>query len=129
MSDAKIQGIQQVALTVKSLKQGVEFYRDTLGLSLMFETNGMAFFNVGGIRLMIGEAERGADMKPGGGSVVYFTVADVRKATAELQKKGIEFPGKVETVNRTPTHDLLLSIFKDPDGNLLAYMGETPRAS
>ena len=127
MSDAKINRLEQVAMTVRNLKQSVEFYRDTLGLALMFETNGMAFFNLNGIRLMIGESES-AEHKPGGGSVVYFNVADVRKASAELERKGIKFEGRIETLTSTPTHELLLHIFKDPDGNFLALMGETPRA-
>jgi predicted enzyme related to lactoylglutathione lyase len=124
-SAAAIQGIVQIHLPVKSLAAAVPYYRDTLGLPLMFETNGMAFFNVGGIRLMVGEI-RTPDQKPGS-SVVYFTVADVRKASAELEQKGVAFVGPVETINRTATHDLLLRIFKDPDGNHLALMGETPR--
>ena len=127
MSDAKINRIEQVAMTVRKLKPAVEFYRDTLGLSLMFETNGMAFFNLNGIRLMIGESESPAH-QPGGGSVVYFNVADVRKASVELERKGIKFEGRIETLTSTPTHELLLHIFKDPDGNYLALMGETPRA-
>jgi catechol 2,3-dioxygenase-like lactoylglutathione lyase family enzyme len=46
-------GIQQVALTVSNLDRAVAFYRDRLGLRLMFVTNGMAFFDTGGTRLMI----------------------------------------------------------------------------
>ena len=125
-TDANIQGIVQIHLPVKSLKSATEFYRDTLGLAFMFEASGMAFFNVGGVRLMIGEI-RTPEQKPGS-SVVYFNVADVRKASAELERKGIAFVSAIETVNRTPTHDLLLHIFKDPDGNFLALMGESPRS-
>ena len=55
------------------------------------------------------------DRQRPGTSIVYFNVADVRKASAELERKGISFVGPVETVNRTATHDLLLRIFKDTD--------------
>jgi methylmalonyl-CoA/ethylmalonyl-CoA epimerase len=122
----KILGIVQVHLPVKSLKAATEYYRDTLGLAFMFEASNMAFFNVGGVRLMLGEINA-PDQKPGS-SIVYFNVADVRKASVELERKGVKFEGRIETVNRTPTHDLLLHIFKDPDGNFLALMGESPRA-
>jgi predicted enzyme related to lactoylglutathione lyase len=125
-TDAKIQGIVQIHLPVKSLKAATEYYRDTLGLAFMFEASGMAFFNVNGVRLMIGEITK-PDQKPGSG-IIYFNVADVRKASAELERKGVAFVLPIETVNRTPTHDLLLHIFKDPDGNFLALMGESPRA-
>ena len=126
MSDAKINRIEQIHLPVKSLKAATEYYRDTLGLQFMFQASNMAFFNVNGVRLMIGEINA-PDQGPGT-SIVYFNVADVRKASAELERKGIAFVGPIETVNRTPTHDLLLRIFKDPDGNHLALMGETPRS-
>src|SRR6185436_8993035 len=106
MSDAKINRIEQIHLPVKNLKTATEYYRDTLGLAFMFEASNMAFFNVGGVRLMIGEINS-PEQKPGS-SIVYFNVADVHKASAELERKGISFVGQVETVNRTPTHDLLL---------------------
>lgn len=125
-ADAKINRIEQIHLPVKNLAKATEYYRDTLGLAFMFQAANMAFFNIGGVRLMIGEINS-PDQGPGS-SIVYFNVADVRKASAELERKGIAFVGPVETVNRTPTHDLLLRIFKDPDGNFLALMGETPRA-
>jgi methylmalonyl-CoA/ethylmalonyl-CoA epimerase len=125
-NDAKINRIEQIHLPVRNLKKATEFYRDTLGIDFMFQASNMAFFGVGGVRLMIGEINS-PEQGPGS-SVVYFNVADVRKASAELERKGITFVGPVETVNRTPTHDLLLRIFKDPDGNHLALMGESPRA-
>ena len=125
-NDAKINRIEQIHLPVRNLKKATEFYRDTLGIDFMFQASNMAFFGIGGVRLMIGEINS-PDQGPGS-SIVYFNVADVRKASAELERKGIKFVGPVETVNRTPTHDLLLRIFKDPDGNHLALMGESPRS-
>ena len=52
--------LQQVAETVADLEQAVDFYRDSLGLSMLMETNGMAFFDLDGTRLMLG-----ADMTVG----------------------------------------------------------------
>ena len=36
--------IGQIALTIQKLPRAVAFYRDTLGLKLLFEVSGMAFF-------------------------------------------------------------------------------------
>lgn len=38
---------EQVALTTSDLERAISFYRDTVGLPLLFETNGMAFFRCG----------------------------------------------------------------------------------
>ena len=45
--------LQQVAMTTRDLPRSIAFYRNTLGLPFLFETNGMAFFDVAGTRLMI----------------------------------------------------------------------------
>ena len=62
--------LQQVALTCRDLERSKAFYRDTLGLTFMFEASNMLFFQLDGIRLMIGK-EMTPDT-PIGGSVVYF---------------------------------------------------------
>ena len=45
--------LQQVAMTTANLERAIIFYRDTLGLPLMFTANKMAFFDIAGVRLMI----------------------------------------------------------------------------
>lgn len=39
-----IRKIGQVSITVEDTAKAVSFYRDALGLSYIWETNGMAFF-------------------------------------------------------------------------------------
>lgn len=46
--------VHQIGFTVTDLPRAIRFYRDTLGLPMMFETNGMAFFDLAGTRLMLG---------------------------------------------------------------------------
>ena len=48
--------LAQIALSTRDLPKAVAFYRDVLGLKLMFEVSGMAFFDMAGTRLMIGAA-------------------------------------------------------------------------
>ena len=51
--------IAQIAVTVKNLPSAVAFYRDVLGMRFLFEAPPqMAFFDCGGIRLMLGVPER-----------------------------------------------------------------------
>ena len=49
-----IQQIGQIAIAVSDIDKAVAFYRDTLGLALLFEAPpGLAFFDCGGVRLML----------------------------------------------------------------------------
>jgi catechol 2,3-dioxygenase-like lactoylglutathione lyase family enzyme len=117
----------QVALTCRDLDIARSFYRDTLGLTLLFEAGTMLFFQLEGLRLMIGREEQAGT--PIGGSVLYFDAPDIDALGAALEAKGIVFPRPAETVQRTETHELKLRAFRDPDGNALALMGMVPRAT
>lgn len=117
----------QVALTCRDLARAKKFYSDVLGLPFLFEAGNMLFFQLSGMRLMIGKEE-----KPGqaiGGSVLYFDAPDIDALGASLASRGVEFFGPAEIVQRTPTHDLKLRAFRDPDGNALALMGMIPNRS
>jgi catechol 2,3-dioxygenase-like lactoylglutathione lyase family enzyme len=127
-SDLNLSGrkLVQVAFTCRDLDRSRTFYRDTLGLPLMFEAGNMLFFQIEGLRLMIGKEE-----KPGsaiGGAVVYFDAPDIDALGAALEAKGVTFERPAETVQRTATHELKLRAFHDPDGNAIALMGMIPVA-
>jgi catechol 2,3-dioxygenase-like lactoylglutathione lyase family enzyme len=111
----------QVGLSCRDLNRARAFYRDTLGLPLLFEAGNMLFFQLEGLRLMVGLAHE--PDQPIGGSIVYFDAPDIDSLGAALEAKGIEFTGPAVTVQRTDTHELKLREFFDPDGNALALMG------
>ena len=68
--------IGQIAITVADVPRSVEFYRDALGLPLLFQAPpGLAFFDCGGIRLMLSRPE--GEFRPGSSSVFYFRVTDI----------------------------------------------------
>lgn len=127
-SDRDLSGrkLQQVALTCRDLDRARIFYRDTLGLPLMFEAGSMLFFQLEGLRLMIGREEQPGG--PIGGSVLYFDAPDIDALGAALEARGVAFARPAETVQRTETHELKLRAFKDPDGNMLALMGLVPKS-
>ena len=115
----------QVALTVRDLDRARSFYRDTLGLKLMFEAGPMLFFDIGGQRLMVGLAEK--PEKPiAGGTYLYFDAPDLPELVPALAARGVELKGNTETLQQTPTHELKLQFFKDPDGNEIGLMGMVP---
>jgi predicted enzyme related to lactoylglutathione lyase len=112
--------VVQAAVTVTDLPRAVGFYRDTLGLPFLFETNGMAFFQAGAIRLLIGLNPNG---RPSDSSVLYFDAPDIDDLRAALEARGIVFHGPTQVLQRTDAGELRLASFRDPDGNALALMG------
>ncbi|MDH4037923.1 MAG: VOC family protein [Candidatus Krumholzibacteria bacterium] len=117
--------IGQIAITVKDLPRAVAFYRDVLGVPMLFEAPGMAFFQAGDVRLMLGLPE-GADGARFS-SIVYFRVDDIQAAHRELQGRGVTFTHEPRLIHRGQEADLWLAFFPDPDGNTLALMSEVPR--
>lgn len=117
----------QVAFTCRDLDRSRRFYRDTLGLPFLFETNGMLFFQLDGTRLVLGKERQPGT--PIGGSVAYFDAPDIAALGPALEARGVQFHGPAQVLQRNETHELKLRAFEDPDGNALALMGMVPKAS
>lgn len=113
--------IGQIRVQVTDVERAVSFYRDTLGMSFLFQFPGMAFFDVGGVRLMLVEPEGRAF---GGVSAIYYTVADIEKAHGILLERGVPFDDEPHIVHRDEAHELWMAFFRDPDDNVLALMSE-----
>jgi methylmalonyl-CoA/ethylmalonyl-CoA epimerase len=116
--------IGQIALRAKDLKRAVEFYRDTLGMRFLFEVPNLAFFDCGGVRLMLGIPEGDFDHP---GSVLYYKVADLNASYEALKKRNVDFIDAPHIIARMPDHDLWMVFFHDSEGNTLALMSEVPR--
>jgi methylmalonyl-CoA/ethylmalonyl-CoA epimerase len=117
--------IGQIAVTVKDIGRAVEFYRDQLGLRFLFQAPGMAFFDCGGVRLLLGLPEANQETFR---SIIYFKVEDIQAATNALKSRGVVFERDPHLVARMPDHDLWLAVFLDPDQNPLELMCEVKRA-
>jgi methylmalonyl-CoA/ethylmalonyl-CoA epimerase len=78
--------IGQIAMTVGDLPRAVAFYRDVLGMRFLFEAPpAMAFFDCGGIRLMLSlPEEAGADPGRQYKSILYYAVDDIQEAARAL---------------------------------------------
>lgn len=118
---AGLEKIAQIALTTQNLAKAVAFYRDTLGLKLMFEVSGMAFFDIGGTRLMIGEAKLDGALQ--NNTYIYFDSGEWQETEAALIERGLKFDRPAEVVQRAEGKEHAIRFFKDPDGNALAIMG------
>ena len=114
--------IGQIAITVRDLNQATAFYRDTLGMKLLFEVPNMSFFDCGGVRLMLSTAEKPEFDHPA--SILYFRVPDIQAAYERLVARGVRFEDKPHLVARMPDHELWLTFLRDLDSNLFALMSE-----
>jgi catechol 2,3-dioxygenase-like lactoylglutathione lyase family enzyme len=118
-----IEALGQVALTVGDVERSVAFYRDKVGLRFLFApAPTLAFFDVGGTRLMLSVAE--GEFTPGSSTVLYLKVADIAASHAEMQARGVAFVDAPHLVARMPDHELWMCFFRDPDAHTLALMCE-----
>lgn len=115
--------IGQIAINVRDLQRAVAFYRDTLGMQFLFEApGGLAFFDVGGVRLMLGVAEKPEFSHPA--SILYYTVPDINAAHEILTNRGVTFMDEPHLIAKMPDHELWMTFFRDSEDNVLALMEE-----
>lgn len=125
-SSTPIQRIAQLAVLVRDPDRALRFYRDTLGLRLLFQASpDLSFFDCGGVRLMLTPplgAESGRAT-----SVVYYGVTDIRAAHEALADRGVRFEEEPHIVAALPDRDVWLAGFRDSEENMLALLSEVPR--
>ena len=123
----QVSGLTQVAISVNDVPRALAFYRDAVGLTQLPipAPPTMGFFMMGSIRLMVSISE--GNLKPGGGTVLYFTVEKIEEAVKEMSARGVEFPTGPHVIARLPDREIWLAEFKDPDGNYLALMSEVKK--
>jgi methylmalonyl-CoA/ethylmalonyl-CoA epimerase len=114
--------IGQIAINVHDTARAVAFYRDQLGMKLLFSAGQLAFFDAGGIRLMLTPPEKPEFDHPA--SILYFKVPDIRQAHATLSQRGIKFEDTPHMIARMPDHELWMTHFRDSENNLLSLMSE-----
>jgi len=115
--------IGQLLIPVDHFDEGVAFYRDVLGLPFLFAAPPqMAFFDCGGVRLLVGVMSEG--QKAQRGATIYFQVDDIHAVHRTLKDKRVSFRAEPHVVHKTPRSELWLAEFIDPDGNQLALMSE-----
>ncbi|MQC18486.1 MAG: VOC family protein [Chloroflexi bacterium] len=124
MTDLQLGPLMQINMPVKEIEPAVAFYRDTLGLPFLFQAGDLAFFDCGGVRLLVDVAESEEFAHPG--SVLYFRVEDIHAGYEALKAKGVEFRGEPHIVNKTPTSELWMAFFSDGQWNTHAIACDVP---
>ncbi len=119
---AGLSQLGQIAVNVQDVERATAFYRDTLGMHFLFAFPGLAFFDCGGVRLMLSRAEDPKLDHPA--SILYYRVADIEATHQALAARGVRFEQGPHLVARMPDHELWLADFYDSEENLLALMTE-----
>ena len=117
--------IGQIAIVVADVGRALQFYRDVLGLTFLFQpSEQLAFVQAGTTRLMLTTPQD--EGKVGCNSVLYFTVADINASYAELVAKGATAEREPQLAATMPDHELWLGFIRDPEANLIGLMEEKP---
>ena len=116
--------VGQIFMPVGELSRAIAFYRDILGMKFLFEVPRMAFFDLDGIRLMLGERE---DDSTSPGSILYYPVDDLPAAHSILSERDVTFDLEPTLIAEMEDHDLWMAFFHDSEGNQLALMSEVAK--
>ena len=122
-----ISHLGQIAINVQDPERATAFYRDVLGLPLLFQAGALSFFNCGGVRLMLSRAENPEFNHPS--SILYFRVPDISAAHNKLRDSGVRMEGEPHLIAKMPDHDLWMTFFRDSEDNFLGLMSEVKRTA
>jgi catechol 2,3-dioxygenase-like lactoylglutathione lyase family enzyme len=119
--------LRQVGQRVHDLDRAVAFYRDTLGLTFVARFGALAFFELGGVRLLL-EVGAASETSP-----LYLGVEDVHVARRQLEQRGVSFEADAHVVFTDVDglfgprgEDEWLTFFRDTEGNVLALSARHP---
>lgn len=116
-----LSAIGQIAVNAHDIDRAVAFYRDKLGMKLLFTVPPkMAFFDCDGIRLMLSLPDKPEFDHPS--SIIYFNVDDIQQASQALAERGVHFEEQPVLVANMGSYDLWMAAFRDSENNLLAMM-------
>jgi methylmalonyl-CoA/ethylmalonyl-CoA epimerase len=120
-----LNAIGQVSLTVDDIEAAEKFYVGTLKLRKLYRFGNLLFLDCTGVRLFI-EPSNEKPFVPRS-SVLYFRVPDLAFAVNQMRDSGVEFIDQPHLIAPMEDHDLWMTFFKDPAGNLHALMQEAPK--
>ncbi len=119
-----IVGVQDLYYNVQDMQRAATFYKGTLGLKLVSESEHWTAFDVGGVRVGLhwtgGTPVLRVPMSKSGvqpGATLTFRVSNIHAAVDRLQSAGVKFVGKLLEESWGS-----VAAFEDPDGNILKVM-------
>jgi DNA-binding CsgD family transcriptional regulator/catechol 2,3-dioxygenase-like lactoylglutathione lyase family enzyme len=115
----------QIARTTQRFEESHAWYRDTLGLPELYSFGNLAFFDLGGIRLMLTEEEGDLVSE----SILYLRVPDIHASKAELEERGVKFINAPHLIHRHEDGtEEWMAAFHDNEGRTLQLMTQVRTA-
>lgn len=118
---AEIGALGQIARTVSDIVGAERWYGTVLGLPHLYTFGQLAFFDCGGVRLMLSaQAGEGAT-----DSILYFMVPDIVAAHHDLEARGVVFTHPPRMIHRhADGTEEWMAFFEDNEGRPLALMAQ-----
>jgi DNA-binding CsgD family transcriptional regulator/catechol 2,3-dioxygenase-like lactoylglutathione lyase family enzyme len=123
-ADMQILGLGQIARGVQDIEAATAFFRDVVGLPHLYTFGTMAFFDCGGVRLLLSSGD-GAPA-----SLLYLRVADIHAAQTELQARGAQFISAPHLIHKhADGMEEWMAFFNDNELRPLAIMSQVRAAA
>ena len=112
-----------IVICTRDRVHATAFYRETLGLTLAYEDNFAAVFNIGGVTLRVSVV---ADFTAHEHTILGFHVPDVAATVGALSEKGVAFnryprlTQDEQGIWTAPGGTTKVAWMKDADGNVLS---------
>ncbi|HEX5696918.1 MAG TPA: VOC family protein [Acidimicrobiia bacterium] len=119
--------LSNVILRVSDMESAVAFWRDRVGLHLVWAGDEFAFFAVGDSQLVLNQPEHYERQESD--TEVVLEVDDMAAAFTEMREKGVPFEVDPRPVTSDGSRQLLATHFRDPDGHLASITGWVEEAS
>jgi len=116
----------QVARTTKRFAESHKWYRDVLGLTELYSFGNLAFYDLGGVRLMLTEEEGDRSSE----SILYLRVPDIHSAKTELEERGVKFINAPHLIHRHEDGtEEWMAAFEDNEGRPMQLMTQVSAAA
>ncbi len=115
----KLNKIGVIMLGVQDLGRSIAFYQEKLGLALQTQFEDFAFFDAGGVTLVLSGLLARLSAQKVGATEVVFSVEDVTGAYEALKERGVSFTHAPRVVSGPNW----AANFRDPDGHGLSIFG------
>jgi extradiol dioxygenase family protein len=114
----------QISRTVREIKEAEAWYGMVLGLKHLYTFGELAFFDLGGTRLLLMQQEKASPTE----SILYLRVDDIAKAHEELKSRGVEFRSAPHMIHKhADGTEEWMAFFNDPEGRPLAIMTQVKK--
>jgi DNA-binding CsgD family transcriptional regulator/catechol 2,3-dioxygenase-like lactoylglutathione lyase family enzyme len=111
----------QVSRKVRDIAAARKWYGEVLGLPHLYSFGDLAFFDMGGTRLFLSQAEDAGE----GESILYFRVPDIHAAQTALAARGAQFTHAPHMIHaHADGTEEWMAFLTDNDGRPLGIMAQ-----